>query len=72
MTTQRAKVTRNAVARFRRWHLSDDRDVVEVRSTLGLPTRFLVVQHCHSGELVVSRHRVKSAAMKAASKGGTP
>ena len=55
-------------AYFRRWRVKGtERYLVEVNSKLGLPQRYLVVEKSPNGnELVISRHRSKRAASRAA------
>lgn len=64
--TKRAKRTESSAASFRRWRdVESDLHLVEVKSKLGLPSRWLVVRQLNNGnEMVVSRHRKRSGAMR--------
>jgi hypothetical protein len=54
------------VAVISRWSSDNGLALVKVQSTLGLGTRWLVVERVKGGgEYVLSRHRKKSAAVKA-------
>lgn len=63
---KRAVVLRNDVATFRRWSTTDGVNaIVQVDSQLGLPRRYLLTERSGPGEVVLSRHRTKAAALKA-------
>tara|TARA_R100001594_G_scaffold36976_2_gene66863 strand:+ start:2367 stop:2582 length:216 start_codon:yes stop_codon:yes gene_type:complete len=66
MIRKRARVTVTGTARFRHWPstVAPDLEVCEVKSLVGLPKRYLVIQ----GTTIVSKHRTKQAAVKAAEK----
>jgi len=63
--TRRARRYESDVARFRRWPAAGGGNLalIEIRSKLGLPTRFVIVERLPSGnERIVSRHRKRTAA----------
>jgi len=65
----RARVRVTDVARFRRWHVTGDYgaivgSLIEVHSLVGLPRHYLAVASCGAGEIVLSRHRTKAAAIR--------
>lgn len=63
----RARVRVTATARLRRWSGGAGRlAVVEVVSLYGLPRRWLVIETAPGGERVISRHRRRAAAWRAA------
>ena len=67
---KRARVRETDVATMRRWRSVDNPEValVEIKSKLGLTTRYVVVRRDREtgNELIVSRHRSKIAAKRAA------
>jgi len=66
--TTRATVRMTLTARIRSWRAKDAPYLLEeIKSLYGLSTRFLLVRRLPSGnQYVVSRHRKRTAALKAA------
>jgi len=63
---RRARRSENDVAKFRRWPTAGGNlALIEIRSKLGLPTRFVIVERLPTGnERIISRHRRRRAAQR--------
>ncbi len=69
MLARRAKKYQTSTAVIRRWACQTQQDalysLLEVTSLYGLPRRYLVVQKLREGgEVVISRHRKRTSAVK--------
>ena len=63
---KRCKRRETATGTLRRWPAHNSPyAVVEARSALGLPTRWLAIAQVQTGEYVISRHRTKARAVRA-------
>ena len=66
--SKRAEVRRLSTSTQRRWYTDDKAHcLIEVKSTLHRPTRYLVVS-CVPYEVIVSEHRSKAAAVQVLTK----